>query len=150
MPTKLTPVRHPTLDDHHRVPIALIDGKYEIYVGEDYVRIFEPNDLPDLIKIRLAMIRASTLPDSFSHDNLDVKAYELPKNPAMAEIGWQPREQLFVAVLPTKYLTCLRGDEYDGMGFISYAKPTFSYLEEFTSTKNMVYFSTIGKFSEYP
>jgi hypothetical protein len=138
MPTKLTPIRHPILEDHHRVPVAMVNGKYEVYVEENFVRIYEPDDLPDLIKIRMAMIRAATKTVPSSEDYPDMKAYELPNNSGMYEIGWQAHEYLYMLILPSKYLTCLRGEVYDEakMYFMTAGKPkfkfaTYAYLEDF-------------------
>jgi hypothetical protein len=60
METKLTPVSHPTLPDHHRVPVIMQDGRYQIYLIENYVRIYDEDELPDLVKTRIAMIKAGT------------------------------------------------------------------------------------------
>jgi hypothetical protein len=60
METKLTPVSHPTLPDHHRVPVIVQDGRYQIYLLENYVRIYDEDELPDLVKTRIAMIKAGT------------------------------------------------------------------------------------------
>ena len=43
---------HPTLHDHHRVPITYINGHYEVFVGDNQIRIFTEDDLPDIIKSR--------------------------------------------------------------------------------------------------
>jgi hypothetical protein len=31
--TRLSPIQHATMSDHHRVPVAFINGKYEIMLG---------------------------------------------------------------------------------------------------------------------
>ena len=139
MATKLTPVLHPTLPNHHRVPMALVDGKFEIYVGEDFVRILKEEDLPDIFKVRLAMIRAATKDPLSSDPILVAKAYEHPRESQLYEIGWQVCEGLYVVVVPTKDLTYLRNSQYsptayrqvEGYGFVADDKPTFRNLEDF-------------------
>ena len=153
MQTKLTPVLHPTLSDHHRVPMAEVDGKFEIYVGEDFVRILKEEDLPDIFKVRLAMIRAATDSNSLSNSPILIaKAYEHPRESQLFEIGWQVCEGLYVIVIPTKDLTYLRTSNYaptayrhmEGFGFIADDKPSFIYLQDFVGYYTVM--STIGKF----
>lgn len=153
MSTKLTPVMHPTLPDHHRVPMAEVDGKFEIYVGEDFVRIMKEEDLPDIFKVRLAMIRAATDPNSITASPILIaKAYEHPRESQLYEIGWQVCEGLYVIVIPTKDLTYLKTSSYSptayrhkkGIGFIADDRPTFRNLEEFIGRYNVL--STTGKF----
>lgn len=133
MSTKLTPVIHPTLPNHYRVPMAEVGGKFEIYVGEDYVRILKEEDLPDIFKVRLAMIRAATDPSKLSdYPTLVAKAYEHPRESQLYEIGWQVTTGLYVVVVPTKDLTYLRNSQYSvGAGFIADDRPTLKYLENF-------------------
>lgn len=122
---------HPTLHDHYRVPITYINGKYEVFVGDDHVRIFDETDLPDVIKAKLTMVRASTVTIPTIEDPMLIgRAYECPLDSPMFEIGWQPCKDLYVVVIPTKDLTYLRGEEYHGIGFMTYAHPTHSTLDE--------------------
>lgn len=138
METKLTPIRHQTLPDHHRVPVVKIDGRYEIYVEENYVRIYDEDDLPDLVKSRLAMAKAGTK-RVLEEGDLYMKSYTcMEENKHLADIGWVAFENLFVLVLPTKYLTYMKTQEYpevyrqvEGFGFLSSTSPTFLTLEGF-------------------
>jgi len=122
---KFAPVMHPTLHDHHRVPITYINGNYEVFVGDSQIRIFNDDSLPDVIKARLAMIKAANTEPPTIDPILIAKAYDHPPDSKMFEIGWQPCEGLYVVVIPTKDLTYLRGEPYslkyrkDEMGFIA-------------------------------
>jgi hypothetical protein len=130
------PIMHPTLHDHHRVPITYINGHYEVFVGDNQIRIFTEDDLPDIIKSRLTMIRASTVDPPIDDPILIAKAYDHPPNSSMFEIGWQPCEGLYVVVIPTKDLTYMKGRDYskkyrrvEGYGFIHSDYPTHRSLE---------------------
>jgi hypothetical protein len=125
---KLTPVRHPTLDDHHRVPIIRVNGKYEVYVEEDFVRIYDDEDLPGLIKLRMAMAKAGTKELGYE-GMVTARIYECSSaNKHLADIGWCITDDLAVLVLPTKYLTYLKTQEYDNEKvrcLVSSVYPTF-------------------------
>lgn len=147
MQTKLTPIQHETLDDHHRVPVACLLGKYEVYVGDNFIRFYDKHDLPDILKSRIAMIRANAMHQpvsSYCDTPLSIKeVYDGDRNSPMFEIGWWVAKDLFVVVIPTKDLTYLRGEAYDlaKMGFIRARQsmgmtimndcPTHRYLEDF-------------------
>ena len=140
----LTPVMHPTLHDHHRVPMAEIGGQFEIYVGEDFVRIFKEEELPDVIKVRLAMIRAATVSEPVVYDLVSImKYYEHPKESQLYEIGWKVTDTLYMVVIPTKDLTYLRNSRYspsayrkvENIGFIADDKPTYKFLEDFIQSR---------------
>lgn len=142
METKLTPVSHQTLPDHHRVPVIVQDGRYQIYLLENYVRIYDEDELPDLVKTRIAMIKAGTTTDvSATYDErMITKIYECPKEHSLYEIGWQPCEGLYVVVIPTKYLTYMLSQAYaqqlayrhtEGYGFIANDRPVYRTLEDY-------------------
>lgn len=147
MPTKLTPIQHETLDDYHRVPVACVLGKYEVYVGDNFIRFYEEHDLPDIIKSRIAMIKANAKGEpvsSYYHTPLSIKdIYDGDRNSPMFEIGWWVAKELFVVVIPTKDLTYLRGEANNmaRMGFIQARQsmgmtimndcPTYQHLEDF-------------------
>jgi hypothetical protein len=61
---KLSPVQHASLNDHHRVPVVSLFGKYEVYVGDNFIRLYTEDDLPDIIKSRIAMVKAATVKTS--------------------------------------------------------------------------------------
>lgn len=131
------PIMHPTLHDHHRVPVLFIDGKYEVFVGDHHVRIYEEKDLPPVIRSKLSMVKASITSAPNEDPYLIAKAYECPPDSPMYEIGWQPCEALFVLVIPTKDLTYLKGEEYapayrhtEGIGFIANTFPTNANIDE--------------------
>lgn len=139
MQTKLSPIRHATLNDHHRVPVAHISGKYEVYVGDNFIRLYEEDALPDDIKSRLTMIRAGTIeePDFDMRLATIQQIYEGDSRSSLYEIGWQVAKNLYVVVLPSKYLTYLRGEEYK-LAFrtvdsthVANDRPTLRYLEDF-------------------
>ena len=144
--TRLSPIQHATMSDHHRVPVAFINGKYEIYVGDRMVRIFTPETLPDNIKSLITMIRAGQEPPHASTDFAILSGmYDHPRNSNFYEIGWYVTSELFILVIPTKDLTYLKGDQYNGVSVIDYrvyndghgryilapTAPSHPYLEDF-------------------
>lgn len=109
---KLSPVQHASLNDHHRVPVVSLFGKYEVYVGDNFIRLYSEDDLPDIIKSRIAMVKAATvnIPDTYlTSENIGQIYTGDPMSP-MYEIGWQVSKELFVVVIPSKDLTYLRGE----------------------------------------
>lgn len=142
---KFAPIMHPTLHDHHRVPITYINGQYEVFVGDNQIRIFTDEDLPDIIKARLMMIKASITSAPNEDPIFIAKAYECPPDSNMFEIGWQPCEGLYVVVIPTKDLTYMRGENYslkyryvdnsvaftNVAGFTANDRPTIRTLETY-------------------
>ena len=135
---KFAPVMHPTLHNHHRVPITYHNGKYEVFVGDNQIRIYSDDELPDILKSRLAMIKASNKNPPIEDPILIAKAYEHPPDSTMYETGWQPCQGLYVVVIPTKDLTYMRGEYYppDSLtieAFLANAMntPTFKYLEQY-------------------
>ena len=147
MQTKLTPVQHPLLTDHHRVPVAFIESNYEVYVGDNLIRYYTPDDLPDEIKSKLTMIRAATIESVAipSSGSLLRDVYECRPDHPLYEIGWMVTPSLFVVVIPSKHLTYMKGEMYGsnkmafittsyrriGGAYIANDRPTFPYLESF-------------------
>ena len=147
MQTKLTPVQHPLLTDHHRVPVAFIESNYEVYVGDNLIRYYTPDDLPDEIKSKLTMIRAATIESVAipSSGSLLRDVYECRPDHPLYEIGWMVTPSLFVVVIPSKHLTYMKGEMYGsnkmafittsyrriGDAYIANDRPTFPYLESF-------------------
>jgi hypothetical protein len=145
MDNKFAPIMHPTLHDHHRVPITFINGHYEVFVGDNQIRIFTDQDLPDILKSRLAMVKAANTSPPIEDPILIAKAYDHPPDSQMFEIGWQPCEGLYVVVIPTKDLTYMRGQDYslkyryvdnsvaftNASGFTANDRPTIRTLETY-------------------
>lgn len=145
--TKLAPIRHATLESHHRVPVAFINNKYEVYVGDRMVRIFSEDSLPDNIKALITMIKAGQkAPENYpSGISTFSHAYDHPPDSNFYEIGWFVTKELFIVVLPTKDLTNLKGDQYNKLSLVEYrvydrghgryvlapTEPTLPFLEEF-------------------
>lgn len=144
MQTKLTPIQHSTLEDHHRVAVAIVDNMYEVYVSDNTVRIYDEETLPRAIKIALTMIRAGQKkpPDFVWPTGVLLEAYEFDSRDPFFEIGWYVTPALFIVVLPTKDLTYMRGEAYNLMygkfrrssrdgSSIAPTYPTYPHLEAF-------------------
>ena len=130
---KLSPVIHASLNDHHRVPVVSLFGKYEVYVGDNFIRLYTEDDLPDIIKSRIAMVKAATVkpPDAYlTSENIGQIYTGDPMSP-MYEIGWQVSKELFVVVIPSKDLTYLRGEANNmSMQFIGTRRSRIFYASK--------------------
>jgi hypothetical protein len=113
--SELSPIMHPTLHDHHRVPLYCDSGRYEVFVGDKFIRIFDEVSLPVEIRSLVAMVKASTIEEPENYLK-DVPFWELGKiytvdpDSQSAELGWRVCKDLYVLVLPTKFLLYLRGE----------------------------------------
>jgi hypothetical protein len=41
--------------------LVYLGRKYEVYVGDNFIRLYTEDDLPDIIKSRIAMVKAATV-----------------------------------------------------------------------------------------
>ena len=127
---KLSPIQHASLNDHHRVPVVNISGKYEVYVGDNFIRLYDADDLPEIIKSRLTMIRAATEepPRHLSVETIG-EIYSGNPNSPLFDIGWWVTKELFIVVIPTKELTYLRGEANNmSMAFIGARRTKIFYF----------------------
>ncbi|NBW15617.1 MAG: hypothetical protein EBR82_47290 [Caulobacteraceae bacterium] len=128
------------------MPVAFINKKYEVYVGDRMVRIFSEESLPDNIRALITMIKAGQkVPDDPTGMPTFTHAYDYPPDSNFYEIGWFVTKELFIVILPTKDLTNLKGDQYNELGLMEYrvynrgngryvlapTEPTLPFLEEF-------------------
>jgi len=106
----LSPIVHSTNWALIRVPLIRENGTYIVYVGDNFTRTYSDRTLPDLIKMRMAMILAS--------EQYVVKDGELLKNELyvnhgpvdLHDIGWRASDSYFCVVLPKEDLEDMKGD----------------------------------------
>lgn len=95
-----------------RVPVCVVENLYDIYVGEDQVIRCTEDKLPDIIKVRLAMVKAG--PQSDIWQILNVSASHI-FNPICVEehmrnVGWRASEHYYCLILSRKEMNELEGE----------------------------------------
>ena len=108
-----TPVVHAKNWHLIRVPIKRVrerDGYiYTVYVGDNHQRTFSNDSLPDVLKIKFAMILVNDW-THVSDDNLiKMELYSNKQTPELSEVGWRASESYFCLVLDRLYLISLQG-----------------------------------------
>ena len=99
---KPTPITHSILWGSYRVPLYRDRpaDTYEVFVGDNFIRYYRGDTLPDFIKEKLAMIYAT--PNLGIHEDMEVNQLNLMINsyqPKLDEVGWQVSDSWFVVVL---------------------------------------------------
>jgi hypothetical protein len=87
---------------------------YHVFVGDNHVRHYKEDTLPDCIKSRLTMILAS--PHQINSDRTIAKMQiynaDVP-NTDFDEIGWRASDSYFCIILPHQDLLSLKGETID-------------------------------------
>ena len=60
--------------NNYRVPVQVpteysTDNKHVVHVGDMHIRVFTPDKLPDFIRVRLSMIKASGMDEPLTVDD---------------------------------------------------------------------------------
>lgn len=112
----LSPVVHPKDWDLIRVPLRKIEDHYIVYVGDNLVRHYDENSLPDRLKTNMAMILASPQPKLMHEADRQFQKMTIYNNPMSHEfdtIGWRVSETYFCLVLDRQTLESLKGGTLD-------------------------------------
>lgn len=108
----LTPIVHRTKWELSRVPLMREGDTYHVFIGDNHIRHYKEDTLPDCIKSKLTMILASahqTRPDTMIA-KMEIYNPETP-NPDFDEIGWRASESYFCIILNYVDLRSLRGEK---------------------------------------
>ena len=111
----LSPVVHPKNWDLIRVPmLRAAEGHYTVFVGDNMVRRYNDNTLPDKLKTKIAMILAS--PQNFIDDHAvdQLRVYTNHYSPELDEVGWRVSDSYFCLVLSREILDSLKHGEQNG------------------------------------
>lgn len=112
--TDLTPIVHRTNWGMVRVPLMREGDTYHVFVGDNFIRHYREDTLPDCIKSKLAMILAS--PHQIESDKMIAKMQiynPYLSNPDFDEIGWRASESYFCIILTQQDLISLKGETVD-------------------------------------
>ena len=105
----LSPLSHELPEGLYRVPVKIENGLHTIYVGDDHVRMFDADTLPDFVRHKLAMITVKVwgnLPDDNILSTFDLFATRLGD---MQTIGWKASDSYYIVVMTPYELVSLRG-----------------------------------------
>lgn len=110
-----SPISHWAIGDYIRTPMIIDGDDYILCVGDNDIRIFTEQTLPDFVKSLMTMIHAFTpnLFDTFSpmkgvvfqHNNGQLQMmqsiYDNNQDYKLSEIGWQLTQNLYMLILTT-------------------------------------------------
>ena len=94
-----------------RVPVceSHMGTYYEVYVGDDQYIRYQADDLPDCVKIKLAMVKASPQPEL----SMPITPLAFHKDQileGMENIGWKSDERVYCLIFSRKELSEFSGE----------------------------------------
>jgi hypothetical protein len=103
---------------YYRVPIYQEGDIHTVFVGDNFVRKFTSDTLPDFLALKLSMIKASAKPELLiddtltEHDNpsFAIMLYSMLPFEGFETIGWQLSKRYMVVILTETQLEELKGD----------------------------------------
>ena len=109
----LSPVVHPKNWDLIRVPVMRVDGNYTVFVGDNAIRRFTDDTLPDALRSKFAMILASVQNFKYDHDVDRLSIYTNNQSPELDEVGWRVSDSYFCLVVSREIMETLKhGEQY--------------------------------------
>jgi len=114
LPIHPSPITHWAVGDYIRVPMVINDDEFILSVGDNDIRIYTDETLPDFIKSLMAMIHVFT-PNLFNFlDGTNVfrpssekyyvnqhSIYDNNMDRRLDEIGWQLTSHFYMLILTT-------------------------------------------------
>lgn len=101
---------------YYRVPVYQEEDIHTMFVGDNFTRRFTSDTLPDFVKLKLSMIKASAKPELLIDDSQEdnpsfaIMLYSMLPFEGFETIGWQLSKQYFIVVLTEHQLESLKGD----------------------------------------
>lgn len=103
---------------YYRVPIYQEEDIHTVFVGDNFVRKFTSDTLPDFLALKLSMIKASAKPELLIDDTLTehespsfaIMLYSMLPFEGFETIGWQLSKRYMVVILTETQLEELKGD----------------------------------------
>jgi hypothetical protein len=99
---------------NYRVPVQIeteTDNTFVVHVGNKHVRVFTPEKLPDFIRVRLSMIKASgggEMLNIKSDAHLSILDMFRTRQGNLEGIGWQASDTMFIVIMSSKELSTVK------------------------------------------
>jgi hypothetical protein len=106
---ELSPVVHPKRWDLIRLPVRKVNNEYIVYVADGFHRIYNDDNLPDVLKSKFAMILASEGRYILDSRIIRMTLYTNTDAPELDEVGWRASETYFCLVVDRPTLESLKG-----------------------------------------
>jgi hypothetical protein len=109
----LSPIHHHSLLNHYRVPLYIDGDTYTLWVGEGHTRTFYADELPNLVKSKIAMVLASPIKELVTVQEAAINiiyVYHNRQYPELDEVGWRVTDKLLCLVLPNQIIDSLKGE----------------------------------------
>jgi hypothetical protein len=105
--------------DNWRVPMKVISDSYHVYVSPTAERIYSDATLPDLLRVKLTMLKAKgDIPRLFDAPTWDLYrftlAYEVWTDAEKFNenlFGWRVTSDLYMLILTSEELSSLQGEQ---------------------------------------
>jgi hypothetical protein len=100
---------------NYRVPVQIATERkntYVVHIGNMSIRVFTPETLPDFVRVRVSMIKASGRNETLTmkiDDNLTTLDLFRTRRGNLEDIGWQASETMCIVVMSAKELSTLKG-----------------------------------------
>jgi len=119
------PISHWAVGDYYRIPMIVDGDDYVIVVGDNKIRMYTDETLPDFVKALITMIHAFK-PNLFDryiesahsvdsvHKSVVHSIYDNNQDRRLDEIGWQLTKDFYMLILTTKQLFGLIGNNNHG------------------------------------
>lgn len=104
----LAPVSHET-EGLYRVPVHIENELHTVYVGDNHVRMFDADTLPDFMKHKLAMITVSDNGELIQDKLLSPLSLFATRKGELGTIGWRASQSMYIVVMDMSELCSLTG-----------------------------------------
>ena len=109
------PLVHPRDWNLIRLPVRRVEGRYLIQVADRMSRMYDDETLPDVLKVKFAMILAAPQPPLVDERRLmNLQIYVNNHHSELNEIGWRVSATYFCLVVDRETLESLKGGTQNG------------------------------------
>lgn len=92
-----------------RVPLRITRDNYDVYVGDDHLIRYDEQTLPDILKVKLAMVKAAPAPAEYPTHITPLAYFPNCVATGMEDIGWKTNDGYYCLILSRKELSGLEG-----------------------------------------
>ena len=104
----LAPVSHET-EGLYRVPVHIENELHTVYVGDNHVRMFDADTLPDFMKHKLAMITVGHRGELVQDKALSSLNLFATGKGDLETVGWRASPSMYIVVMSMGELCSLMG-----------------------------------------